>query len=639
MKKIPKLIIALLLSVLLCIPSVWAILYYTKPTEDVSYDLSVLGNEDGEEWEGDKGWRIYTNEEGMITELTPDGYGGYSGADYPGQTFYLSRELTDEMDDPMLEIEVANQTVSVFLDDNLLYTDCPGLDNRIGHLKLPTLNHDRTGNILVSLPPDHIGKTLTIAQSPAFFSEDGGLDAKVYPCAVTLYCGYAYESSLIASAAKTMLPAVLLFSLEIFLLAAFIWNMSVGNISFRILVLALAVMFRIINTLCHADFYFWYTKDFPVDLASVTSYLSTAMLLLFLTTYAKTLRSLFLTAAITQLTVSILFAAAQSGLFGYNNLYMNFLMLPKTVGFITLSAALAGAFGLGKKGNRFFRRLSQAAFVISIGYVLFLILSIPFSTDYTASVFERLKSDITSKIPFFSFILIWNLGLFSTMFAAISEWLEQETERRTEYAVLAAKNELAVESYEHLRWQSEEIMIIRHDTMKHYSLLRTMAKEHPEQVAGYLDELIGQAQDVRPVVSSRNQTLNIIINGKLNTAIAKNISPEIIRSDAPENLPLTDRELCCLVMNILDNAIEAACNSEKEGAYIKLDFHCKNGHFVFSCENSISNQSSSNKKTPLPEHGYGLKIIRQIMKQFGDNMMSVEQSENIYKITVVIPCP
>lgn len=172
--------------------------------------------------------------------------------------------------------------------------------------------------------------------------------------------------------------------------------------------------------------------------------------------------------------------------------------------------------------------------------------------------------------------------------------------------------------------------------MKHYSLLRTLAKESPARVAEYLDELISQVEDVRPVVASKNEVLNILINGKLNVASRKGILTEIIRADAPEKLPLSDTELCCLIANILDNAFNSASDPSIKEPYMKLDFHCKNGHFVFCCRNSTS-EYAGNKKTPTPGHGYGLKIIRQIMSRFGKNMLSIEQTKTEYKVTVIIP--
>lgn len=634
-KQLSKLIIALLLSIIICVPSALAVLFYTKPMTDVTYDLSICP-QDGQEWKGDKGWTVYTNVEGKITELTPDGAGGYMGADYLGQTFYYSRTLTEELDSPTLRIGTVNQTVSIYLDNDMIYTDWPELDNRIGYLELPMLMFDRTDAIIVSLPPDYLGKTLTIAQSSPAYSEVQKDTITVWPCNVTLYCGYTYESSFIASASSTMFPAVLLFSLELLLLAAFIWNASVGNFSLRLPVFALAILFRICSVLSKADFF---TKYFGIpffDPVWLFFHLSAGALLLFLTLHTDRLRPMFAACTALQWCVSVLHLLVQTGkIIKYGDMYVFFLDLPKTVGFLTLLVTLVGGVYLAKKGSRFFRHMSQAALVIVIGYVLFLIISIPFLPGYTTSVLSRLYNDLTLYSPNLSLKLVYTLCLVSGLFAVVMEFIEQEMERRTELAVLAAKNELAMESYDNLRRQSEEVMMLRHDTMKHYTLLRTMAEETPERLTSYLDELIGQVEAVRPVVDSQNQILNILINGKLNTASDKGISTEITRSDAPAKLPLTDTELCCLIVNILDNAINAASESKKPE--IKLDFHCNDNHFIFSCENSMAGAAGTNKKIPTPEHGYGLKIIRQIMKRWGDNMISVEEAEDTYKITVVIP--
>lgn len=636
MKQLPKMIPAFILSVLLCIPSVFAVFYYTQPMKDVSYDLFRLPDDGEEDWSSGNGWTVYTREEtGETKELVSDGYGGYTGLSYSGQTFYYSKKLTEVSDSPMLKIDAANRTVSVFLDEEMIYTDCPEQDNRIGYLTLPMLEYDRAEPVKVSLPPDYQGKTLTIAQS-TFRSEKQVDDGTVWPCEVTLYCGYAYESGLIASSARTMIPAVLLFALLLFLLAVFIWNSSHGIFLPKPLIFALAVLFQMCSILLKADFFSQYFGTPSFDPAYMFFHLSVGAFLLFLTLYASRLRLLFLTATLLQW-LSVLLSAVLgiTNLLEYGDFYIFFMNLPQMVGFLTLMAALAGAFFLWKCGDHFFRHMVQTALFLTTGYLLFLAVSIPLFPNYTASVFTRILQEMRMFLPRFSLSLLWNLCLISGLAAVLFDLIEQASKRRTELEVLSAKNRLAVDSYENLCLQSEEIRMLRHDTMKHYLLLQSMAKEDPKQISDYLEELIGQAEAVRPVVSCRNQTLNILLNGKLNTAKAKGIRTEINRCDAPEKLPLSDPELCSLILNILDNAINAAAVSPHP--LIKLDFHCKEQHFIFSCENSLSEQLTENKKTPTPEHGYGLKIIRQIMKRFGDNMLSIEQKENIYQIMVVIP--
>lgn len=69
---------------------------YWQPMEDVSLDLSLVPQEDGmvldPENFDNKGWSVFTQESETRTNLTPDGFGGYSGLEL-GQTFYLSRVL------------------------------------------------------------------------------------------------------------------------------------------------------------------------------------------------------------------------------------------------------------------------------------------------------------------------------------------------------------------------------------------------------------------------------------------------------------------------------------------------------------------------------------------------------------------
>ena len=52
--------------------------------------------------------------------------------------------------------------------------------------------------------------------------------------------------------------------------------------------------------------------------------------------------------------------------------------------------------------------------------------------------------------------------------------------------------------------------------------------------------------------------LDVILNGKLSAAADAGIAVELVRTQAPDKLPLTNAELCSLMLNLLDNAVEAA---------------------------------------------------------------------------------
>ena len=219
---------AAILTLTLCLMFGGLLLNCMKPMEDRAYDLSLMwaGEAMPEDWVYDqKGWTVFTQEGDAVTELDPDGFGGFDRLDELGQTFYFSSTLSEDVDSPTLRLDATISSVAVFLDGALLYTDCPELNNHIGDLRLPMLEWYREEPVLVTLPQNYQGKILTIAQST---DPSGGELAEpsttVWPCAVTLYCGYAYESALVAESFQTAVPAALAFAAGMLLLALFLWQ-------------------------------------------------------------------------------------------------------------------------------------------------------------------------------------------------------------------------------------------------------------------------------------------------------------------------------------------------------------------------------------------------------------------------------
>ena len=118
-------------------------------------------------------------------------------------------------------------------------------------------------------------------------------------------------------------------------------------------------------------------------------------------------------------------------------------------------------------------------------------------------------------------IILWpltNVCMLTAFLSAAVEWLHGELARRTEERLLVQRSELARSGYEALRRQHEQVMILRHDMMKHFQLLRQTTSDG--KTAEYLDELMGENEKIRPVVHSGNEMLDIILNGKLSALIS-----------------------------------------------------------------------------------------------------------------------
>ena len=628
MKKTVCRILAVAVSLLLCAVFAAALLVYARPMEDAVYDLSMTcsGEAIPADWVYDqKGWTVFTREGETVTELSPNGFGGFTGLDDPGQTFYFSRVMTEELDSPALRLAVANRNVAVFLDGELLYTDCPELDNRIGYLTLPMLEWDRTEPVVITLPPDYAGKTLTIAQSTDLIGEKQEPDTTVWPCAVTLYCGYAYESALIAESFQTAIPAAWFFLAGVLLLALFVWQAFREKVDVGLVCAAVMAFLWLTSRMDMTSFALFYFGQPPVDIALQCREFALTALLVFLCSRLAGRRRVFL-AVLTgaQGLAALAFLLLQ----WRGTLSFSFLSAMYAIGLLTLLAALVCGFLERRKGSWFFRLFCPLT-AAGIGLWGIAVCVLPV---WRSQVLQQL---MLRSFPFF----LWPLMLLMLVVAlavTVADVVRREAARWTEARLLSERQELALTGYETMRRQHEEVMMLRHDMAKHLSILRQMTGE--TEVAAYLDELLGQNEKIRPVIQSGNEMLDIILNGKLSAAADAGIKVEIVRMQAPEKLPLSDAELCSLLVNIMDNAVAAASAAGVEQPYIRLDAHLKSGFFVFSCKNSAAREWMQGKKEQEtgPTHGLGLKIIRQISERYGD-LMETERGTDDYKVMLAIP--
>lgn len=212
--------------------------------------------------------------------------------------------------------------------------------------------------------------------------------------------------------------------------------------------------------------------------------------------------------------------------------------------------------------------------------------------------------------------------------AAIVETVAREVAQRVEARGMAERADLAVASYESLRAQHEQVMMLRHDMNRHLSTLRRMTTQ--SAVRNYLDDLIGQNENVPDILQSGNRMIDIILNGRLAAAKAAGINVEILSAQAPETLPMRDADLCSLMLNLFDNAIAAAKAPDVRRAYIRLELRVMDHYFIFACENGCSPTSSGHG------NGLGLKIVESIVERY-DCLMEIERSEDAFKAAAAIP--
>lgn len=166
-----------------------------------------------------------------------------------------------------------------------------------------------------------------------------------------------------------------------------------------------------------------------------------------------------------------------------------------------------------------------------------------------------------------------------------------------------------------------KLSAVRHDLNGHFSAISGYLNEKDykalEQYIGNLTEF-----DVGTQEYAKHPVLNALISSK--KKIAQNLNINFTAQiEMPDDLPISDVELCILISNILDNAFEAN-KKMVESPSIDLCTCVVNSYWAIACRNSTDKErrfrtAGSLKSTKEEDgvHGIGTKQIQSIAEKSG----------------------
>jgi len=107
-------------------------------------------------------------------------------------------------------------------------------------------------------------------------------------------------------------------------------------------------------------------------------------------------------------------------------------------------------------------------------------------------------------------------------------------------------------------------------------------------------------------------------------------------------IALADKELCILLGNLLDNAIEACEKLEEKKRMVKIEVRKHHSMFMLIVENSCEAHAQVRKgifrttKKDDRMHGYGIHNVRKTVKNRGGQFQYGSRGENFY-VKILIP--
>lgn len=181
----------------------------------------------------------------------------------------------------------------------------------------------------------------------------------------------------------------------------------------------------------------------------------------------------------------------------------------------------------------------------------------------------------------------------------------------------------------------------RHDYRNHIQVLKSYADMGDmEDIKRYLDELDVDLNTVDMALRTGNKMTDVILNSKISLAKAKDIS---VTADAHVPVALTTAEidLCIIIGNLFDNAIEASMSLPKEERMIRVYMDMKNTQLYMSFTNRTAGKKQKKENGRFLSgkgygHGYGLVRIDTIIERY-HGYISRNSEDGAFTTEILLP--
>ncbi|MGN0448538.1 MAG: sensor histidine kinase [Acutalibacteraceae bacterium] len=194
--------------------------------------------------------------------------------------------------------------------------------------------------------------------------------------------------------------------------------------------------------------------------------------------------------------------------------------------------------------------------------------------------------------------------------------------RYSEKKLESYQNDLLEKHYNEVENMYRQMRGWRHDYKNHIATMKIHLEQGNYKLLGnYLNELDRDLTTVDTVLKTGNVMVDAILNSKISLAQSKNISVDATAS-VPEKIRVSDTDICVIIGNLLDNAIEACVKLDDcDKRFIRIYIGLLKQQIYISVSNSVGGKIKKQGKTYLTtkneNHGFGLKRIDKIVSKYG----------------------
>lgn len=214
--------------------------------------------------------------------------------------------------------------------------------------------------------------------------------------------------------------------------------------------------------------------------------------------------------------------------------------------------------------------------------------------------------------------------------------------RKQELHFLKMKNQILEENYQALYASYEANAKLYHDMNNHLSVLyRFLEEEKYGQAMEYISGLSSRPRELLSCVWTGIPLVDGILNAKAARAGRQGISMEI-NAEYPRNAQIAADDLCVILTNLLDNAIEAAGKEpDISRRFVEVTVRRIPNFLLIRVRNNAPvppRRRFGRLQTDKPDrrnHGLGLRSVEETVEKY-EGSLSLEYQDGRFEAAVIL---
>lgn len=180
-----------------------------------------------------------------------------------------------------------------------------------------------------------------------------------------------------------------------------------------------------------------------------------------------------------------------------------------------------------------------------------------------------------------------------------------------------------------------------HDTKKHYFFINSVAEKiHCSEICDYINKELPELEARHILVNCGNLVIDSFVGYFIQLAEKEGTNFDTHIRISPQLIPMKDNDLCIIIGNLLENALEANRKIKMlSNRNILFEAYTSEDNFTLHISNAIADntiyQDISSKHDKL-NHGFGLQNVNKIVDKY-KGIYTHEICDDRYNTIIVIP--